>query len=192
MPGRVTVIRPGLIVGPGDPTDRFTYWPVRVARGGEVLAPGEPDTPVQLIDVRNLGAWIVHCVEARVLGTYNALSPAGAHAMSGLLEACRNASGAAAQFSWVPADFLEAQGVAPWSDMPGWIPPEGDYAGIGRTSAAKAVAAGLTSRPLKTTAEDTLAWWRTKRSADAELGAGIDAKREQAVLAAWHARQKAG
>ncbi|MBA3563440.1 MAG: SDR family oxidoreductase [Gammaproteobacteria bacterium] len=192
MPGRVTVIRPGLIVGPGDETDRFTYWPVRVARGGEVLAPGKPDTPVQFIDVRDLGAWIVHCLEARVLGRYNALSPAGEHSMGELLETCRDASGNEARFTWVPADFLAAQGIAPWSDMPMWLPPAGDYAGSGLMSAAKAVAAGLRFRPLESTAADTLAWWRNERGGEAELRAGIDAKREQAVLAAWHAHEKAG
>jgi len=193
MPGRVTVIRPGLIVGPGDPTDRFTYWPVRVARGGEVLAPGDPATPVQLIDVRDLGAWIVHCVEARVLGVYNALSPAGAWSTGDLLEACRDAAGSDARFTWVDAAFLEAQGVAAWSDLPVWLPAEGDYAGSGRTSAAKAVAAGLGFRPLRTTAADTLAWWQDERArADPKLRAGLDPGRERAVLEAWHESRQPG
>ena len=193
MPGRVTVIRPGLIVGPGDPTDRFTYWPVRVARGGEVLAPGDPATPLQLIDVRDLGAWIVHCVEARVLGVYNALSPAGALSMGDLLEACRDAAGSDARFTWVDAAFLEAQGVAAWSDLPVWLPAAGDYAGSGRTSAAKAVAAGLGFRPLRATAADTLAWWQEARAGeDPKLRAGLDPGRERAVLEAWHESRQPG
>jgi 2'-hydroxyisoflavone reductase len=193
MPGRLTVIRPGLIVGPGDPTDRFTYWPVRVARGGEVLAPGDSATPVQLVDVRDLGAWIVHCVEAHVLGVYNALSPAGAWSMGDLLDACRNAAASDAKFTWVDAAFLEAQGIAAWSDLPVWLPAEGEYAGSGRTSAAKAVAAGLGFRPLRTTAADTLAWWQAERAGDdPKLRAGLDAARERAVLEAWHEGRQSG
>jgi 2'-hydroxyisoflavone reductase len=190
-PGRVIVVRPGLIVGPGDPTDRFTYWPVRISRGGEVLCPGTPDDPVQIIDQRDLAEWNVRLVEQRAFGIYNGTGPAETLTIGRMLETCKAVSGSDARLVWADAAFLEAQGVAPWSDMPTWVPPVGEYAGFSSVSVARAVAAGLTFRPLATTVRDTLDWWATlPEERRAKPGAGIDPEREAQVLAAWHARQK--
>jgi 2'-hydroxyisoflavone reductase len=192
MPGRVTTIRPGLIIGPRDPTGRFTHWPARLreAGDGEVLAPGDGTTPTQWIDGRDLAAWIVTMIERGTVGVYNALGPAGGAAMREVVETCRDAAGTAPTLTWVDAAFLEKQGVSPWGDLPMWIPADGDYAGFGSTSNARAVGAGLTFRPLVDTARDTLAWldglpadtprriWST----------GITRERELAVLASWHDR----
>jgi len=185
MPGRATIVRPGLIVGPGDPTDRFTYWPVRVARGGDVLAPGTPNDPVQIIDVRDLGEWLVHLVEQRTFGVFNALGPAGGMGIGTLLDACKEASGSDANFRWADAAFLREQGVSGWSDMPVWLPPEGDTMGFGQRSCARALAAGLAFRPTIATAKDTLAWWNAQpEERRGRLRAGITADREAAVLKA--------
>ncbi|HUP46739.1 MAG TPA: NAD-dependent epimerase/dehydratase family protein [Thermoanaerobaculia bacterium] len=185
---RATIIRPGLIVGPGDPTDRFTYWPVRIARGGDVLAPGDPLNPVQIIDARDLAEWIIRVVEQRAFGTYNAIGPAGTMTFSEMLGGIRGVvpGSVPVKLVWVPADFLEAQKVAPWSDMPVWIPAQGDYAGFGLRSNAKAIAAGLTFRPLADTARATLEFHES-RPADrkGKLRAGVTAEREKEVLAAW-------
>jgi 2'-hydroxyisoflavone reductase len=189
MPTRVTVVRPGLIVGPDDPTDRFTYWPVRVARGGEVLAPGSPDDPIQLIDVRDLGAFLVTLIENQTLGTFNALGPTPALSMGRILHTCKTASGSDARFTWVPADFLAKHDVHAWSDMPAWVPHEGETAGFMHVSNAKAIAAGLVFRPIKDTAKATLEWFRTEpEERQQKLRAGIAPDRERNVLAAWKAR----
>lgn len=189
LPGKVTNIRPGLIVGPGDPTDRFTYWPVRVAKGGEVLAPGDGTTNVQQIDARDLAAWIIHTIENSVTGVFNADSPMGARTMRDVLTTSKTVSGSDAEFVWADAEFLAGQGIAPWQDMPCWIPQEGDYAAFGRVSNAKAMRNGLTIRPLAETIRDTLDWWKTlPEERRARLRAGLTPEREQAALAAWHAK----
>ena len=188
MPGRVTNVRPGLIVGPDDGTDRFTYWPVRVARGGEVLAPNRREDAVQFIDVRDLGSWIVKCLDAKTSGVFNATGhplPVGA-----LLDTCRTVSGSDAKFTWVDAAFLETQKVSAWSDLPCWLPPTGEDAGGNEVSNARAVGKGLTFRPLKDTCKDTLAWWKTlPAERQAKLKSGLTKEREAAVLAAWHEAQ---
>jgi 2'-hydroxyisoflavone reductase len=190
MPGRATNVRPGLIVGPNDGTDRFTYWPVRVAKGGEVLAPNRPEDPVEVIDVRDLAAWIVRTIDTKTFGVFNATS--APIKVGDMLEACKAASGSDARFTWVSAAFLKAQKVEEWSDMPAWTSPEGDDAGGGLVSNARAVAKGLTFRPLRTTAKDTLDWWR-KQPAErtAKLKSGLGEEREKAILAAWHEAEKA-
>jgi 2'-hydroxyisoflavone reductase len=189
LPGRTLVIRPGLIVGPGDPTDRFTYWPVRVGKGGDVLAPNSPDEKVQCIDVRDLAQFMIHTLEQKTTGIFNADAPAGSLTMGRLLDTCRTVSKSDARMVWVPTDVLEKHKVRPWADMPVWIPAQGDEAGQGQISTAKAQAAGLTYRPLDTTVADTLAWVRTWPQArrDAPLKAGITPAREAEVLAAWKA-----
>ncbi|HEX6179030.1 MAG TPA: NAD-dependent epimerase/dehydratase family protein, partial [Thermoanaerobaculia bacterium] len=190
---RATVVRPGLIVGPGDPTDRFTYWPVRIARGGEVLAPGDPLNPVQIIDARDLAEWTVRIVENKVFGTYNAIGPAGQMTMSDMLGGIRSVvpGSVPVTFNWVPASFLEAQKVAPWSDMPVWIPAEGEYAGFGRRSNAAAIANGLTFRPLADTAKATLEYHESRtEERKAKMRAGIAADREKEVLAAFKGEKK--
>lgn len=191
MPGRATNIRPGLIVGPEDPSDRFTYWPARVMRGGEVLAPGSGEDFVQVIDVRDLAAFIIHCIEQKVTGVFNADSPADSLTMRRMLETCRNVAKSDASFTWVPADFLESQQVQPWSHMPVWVPPTGEYGGVGRLSTAKAMRSGLTIRPLTETVDATLTWLRSlPEERRTQMRAGVTPEREKQVLEAWHARAK--
>ena len=188
MPGRATIVRPGLLVGPGDPTDRFTYWPARYDRGGEVLAPNAPDDPVQLIDVRDLAAFIVGALEAKHVGVYNVDAEPGALTIGRVLAACDAATATASTTTWVPAEFLAGQGVEPWRDLPVWMPAVGESAGFGRVSVAKARAAGLATRPLSETVRDTLAEYRTwPEERRARLRAGLTAEREAQVLAAWRA-----
>ncbi|MEE8157015.1 MAG: NAD-dependent epimerase/dehydratase family protein [Gammaproteobacteria bacterium] len=187
MPGRTTVIRPGLIVGPGDKTDRFTYWPVRIARGGEVLAPGDGTTYVQVIDVRDLANWIIHCIELRAVGIFNAISPEATLTMRDMLEGCQIAAASDSELVWVDSDFLEQQQVAPWSELPAWLPPEGDYAAFGQVSTARAREAGLQTRAINNTARDTLDWWNQLPAARrSKLRAGLSPQKEQRVLRAWH------
>jgi 2'-hydroxyisoflavone reductase len=191
MPGRVLVVRPGLIFGPGDPTDRFTYWPVRLSDGGEVLAPGTGDDPIQVVDVRDLGAWMVEMAERRATGSFNAVGPASRTSMREMLHACQPATGPAAPLTWVPAPFLAAEKVEPWSDMPVWIPAGGPESGMSQVSIARAVAAGLRFRPLAETSRDTLDWWGTlPAERRAKVRAGLTREREKQVLAAWAASRR--
>jgi 2'-hydroxyisoflavone reductase len=193
LPGRATVVRPGLIVGPGDNSDRFTYWPARADRGGEILGPGSAQDPTQFIDVRDLAEFLLTTIERGQFGIYNADGAPGALTMGALLRESQRASGKKSSVTWVPADFLEAQKVSAWGDMPAWIPARGEYAGFGRTSVSKARAAGLTYRPLRETVRDTLAWWRKlPEERRAKPKAGLSAQREGEVLAAWHAQEKRG
>jgi 2'-hydroxyisoflavone reductase len=185
MPGKALVIRPGLIIGPGDTSDRFTYWPVRVARGGEVLAPGTPGDPVQLVDVRDLAAWTIAAIGRGRTGVYNATGPKEPLTFGPMLAACREASGSNATFTWVDAKTLEELKIAPWSDMPCWVPPFGETAGSRRVNNGKAAGEGLTFRPIVETARDTLAWWKTlPEERRSRLKAGLTAEREAAALAA--------
>ncbi len=183
-------IRPGLIVGPMDRSDRFTYWPVRVSKGGEVLAPGTPDTVTQVIDVRDLAEFIVLAAEKGYSGTYNATSPAEELTMGELLDTCKRVSGSNATFTWADAEFLEEQEVAAWSDMPVWVPLAGDEAGHPFIKVQKAVKAGLTFRPISETVRGTLDWWATVDAERKEkpMRSGLTAEREAEVLAAWHSR----
>jgi 2'-hydroxyisoflavone reductase len=161
---------------------------VRLARGGEVLAPGDGADPVQFIDARDLAEWTIRAAEARHLGIYNATGPARPLTMRGMLAGIAKAVDANPTFTWVPASFLDAQKVSAWSDMPVWVPGSGDSAGFHRRSIRRALAAGLTYRPLATTAADTLAWFRTQPAArQAKLRAGLTAEREAEVLAKWKA-----
>jgi 2'-hydroxyisoflavone reductase len=186
FPKKTLIIRPGLIVGPGDETDRFTYWPVRIGRGGEVLAPGEPGDPVQFIDARDLAEWTVRMVESGETGIYNATGPDKKLGVGEMLETTKSALGSKATFTWVNADFLEAQKVAPWSDMPVWIPPRGEEAGGNQVSNKRGLARGLTFRPLADTARDTLAWFKTlPQDRQSHLKAGLTPEREAELLAVW-------
>jgi 2'-hydroxyisoflavone reductase len=180
---RALILRPGLIVGPHDPTDRFTYWPWRVAAGGEVLAPAPPAYRTQFIDGRDFAAWIVRMVERRAAGVFNAVGPPGGVAFEDLLETSRRAARSDATFTWVPEVFLKERGVEAWSDLPAWLGSEN--AGFLAFDASKAVAEGLTFRPLQETVADTLAWRRA--AADQPMKAGLSPERERDVLAAWHA-----
>jgi 2'-hydroxyisoflavone reductase len=187
LPGRALTLRPGLIVGPHDPSDRFTYWPVRVAKGGDVLAPGNPDYPIQIIDARDLAEWNVRMVEAGRTGVYNATGPDYALTMGRLLDECRAVSGSDARFVWASQEFLKEAGVQPWTEMTLWVPEEPDTAGFSAVNCGKAFAAGLTIRPLADTIRATLAWDAT-RPADAERRAGLKPEREAELLQAWRSR----
>jgi len=178
-------VRPGLIIGPGDNTDRWTYWPVRVARGGEVLAPNSPADPVQNIDARDLSEWIVRLVETRGSGgTYNATSEV--QQFGAMLEEIRAGVGSDATFTWVSTEFMTEHEVRPWGHMTNWFPPEGEMIGISQVSVAAAIEAGLTFRPIGDTARDTVEWWNSlPEERRAQPGAGLPAEKEAEVLAAW-------
>lgn len=185
----VTVVRPGLIVGPGDLSDRFSYWPVRIDEGGEILAPGTPDDPTQYVDARDLSQWMIRLAEERVMGTFNATGPSTPASMAQLLYGIKAVTSNDARFVWADADFLEAQQVRGWTELPVWLPPRGSTAGFMRIDCSKAWAAGLTFRPLAETALDTLTWFKARPASEkASLRAGLDRAKERAVLAAWHAR----
>jgi 2'-hydroxyisoflavone reductase len=186
LPGRSLIIRPGLIVGPHDPTDRFTYWPHRVDQGGEVLAPAPESAPVQFIDARDLAAWTLQMLEQQSTGVFNVVTPPDAVTMEHLLQACRKESGRDASFTWVSDTFLQEQGVAPFMELPLWIP--GDAVNFMRMSSDKARAAGLVNRPVQDTVRDTLTWDRTL-SSERTLKAGLEPGREAELLRLWHARQ---
>jgi 2'-hydroxyisoflavone reductase len=215
FPGRATIVRPGYIVGPGDPTDRFTYWPARIARGGEVLAPGAADDPLQWIDVRDLAAWLVLLCERETFGTFNAVGPTPAARWADVLAACVAASPKPATLTWVPATWLDEQAKAGGDPgFPIWNAPVGEYAGFHRWNNRRAVDAGLTMRPIADTVEALVAWipgelerrvrvtGELRAAAEAKgtpvppgpdpalLRAGPPAAREAELLAAWRAAGK--
>jgi 2'-hydroxyisoflavone reductase len=184
FPGRTTVVRPGLIVGPGDPTDRFTYWPVRIDEGGEVLAPGDPRHANQVIDQRDLTEWIVRLAENRTAGDFNGVGPGYRLSMGEMLEQIGRVTENPFELTWVPEDFLEALEVAPWRDLPTWIP--GDA--LMSVSLQKSVDAGLSYRPLGVTARDTLEWDKTRPAEErSNRRFGWSREREREVLDAWRA-----
>ena len=186
FPGRATVVRPGLIVGPGDPSDRWTYWPVRINRGGEVLAPGDPSTLVRYIDVRDVTEWSIRLLEQRTAGVFNTVGPRSHLSMAEMLYGIRATVSNWSSFTWVDADFLSEHSVRPWAHMPAWLPPRDGYEGYGSISRDRAIAAGLTFRPLAVTAAETYEWWMTlPEERRAEPKAGLAPEREAEVLAAW-------
>ncbi len=187
LPNRVLIIRPGLIVGPYDYTDRFTYWVVRVARGGEVLAPGRSDRYVQFIDVRDLAEWTVRMIERKETGVYNGNSLPNNLTMERVLEECKIVSDSDASFTWVSDNFLMQERVARWSEMPLWMPEVGapHLKGFMFISCNKAVGSGLSFRHLNETIKDVLTWRETNRLNE-ELRAGIVPDKEQRLLRKWH------
>lgn len=192
FPGQATVIRPGLIVGPGDLSDRFTYWPARLEKGGEVLAPGNPTDPVQFIDARDLAEFIIRVCEDGTTGTYNCTGPRAPITMGEMLGGVRAVTTSDAYLTWVAADFLAQQSVRPWVDMPVWVPPAGETAGFARRNIRRALAKGLTFRPFYATAKDTLDFYHSEpEERQATLRAGLAPTREKEVLAAWRAQRKA-
>ncbi|HET6628808.1 MAG TPA: NAD-dependent epimerase/dehydratase family protein [Woeseiaceae bacterium] len=183
---RVTIIRPTYICGPGDPTDRYTYWPVRTARGGEMLWPGRPSDPIQIIDPRDLAAFVIDCLEQRITGPYNTTTPAGAFTMGELLADCQAVTGAEVTPTWVAANFLEAKGLLETGELPIWSPTEGPYGKSALVSGERAHARGLRNRPTRETARDTLRWWQAlPAERRATLRAGLAPEREAALLAEW-------
>jgi 2'-hydroxyisoflavone reductase len=187
---RSCIVRPGLIVGPGDYSDRFTYWPVRVYKGGEVMAPGNPDDPVQFIDARDLGEWNIRLVENGTTGIFNGVGPRSPMSIAGMLYGIRATVDNDISFTWVDADFLEEHEVQPWMHMTVWVPPVGEYAGFAASNIDRAIEAGLTFRPLADTAVATMKYWNSldeeKRS---KPRAGCPAELEEKVLKAWHSRK---
>jgi 2'-hydroxyisoflavone reductase len=181
LPGRVAIVRPGLIVGPHDPTGRYTYWPMRFARGGAVLAPGRPERPVQWIDARDLAAWCVHLAATRATGVFNAVGPT--HTMADLLDTCRTAAGCEARLHWIDDDDLLSAGFEPWTELPLWLPEfDATHGGMLLADARRAESAGLISRPIEATVRDVLAWGRAEvRPASV---ATLNAEKEAAWLAA--------
>ena len=185
MPGRVLSVRAGLIVGPHDYSDRFTYWPRRVAEGGDVLAPGDPARPVQFIDVRDLAGWILHSAERKLTGTFNATGPDYPLTFGRFLDECRAETGGDARFVWVDEKFMLDAGLGQWMEVPLWTDSSDERNRYFQdVSIEKAVAAGLTFRPLAESVCDTLAWGM-KRPHDAPRRAGLAREREREVLAAW-------
>ena len=194
MPGRVAVVRPGLIVGPRDPTDRFTYWPARAALGGDMAAPNQPSDRIQYIDARDLAAFVLRLVERKTVGTFNATSPPGMFTIGDVVSASVTAANEMAKPNpapnpvWVPADFLAQQKIQPWSDMPAWVPASGEYAGFPDASVTRALREGLSIRPVQPTVNDTLAWHLQRPAQErAKLAAGLTPEREKALLEAWRA-----
>jgi 2'-hydroxyisoflavone reductase len=186
FPDRTTVLRPGLIVGPDDETDRFTYWPVRIDRGGEVLAPGDPSDPVQVIDVRDFTEWMIRLGEDGRAGTFNVVGPRTPRPMAELLYGIRAVTATETTFTWVEEAFLRARNVRPYAEMPVWRPPSMG-AGFARFDLTPEVEAGLTFRPLAVTARDTLDFHYSRPpERQANLESGLAAEREVEVLAEWH------
>ena len=186
---RCTIVRPGLVAGPGDRSDRFTYWCARMDRGGEVLAPNTPMDPVQYIDVRDLAEFMVHLLEQETRGVYNVIGPEGDLHMEEFLYGIKAVTSTPSSLTFVTLDFLREQGVRPWSDLPVWQPPVGPTAGFARMSRARGMAAGLRYRPLAVTAAETLEWWKELPEEDRmTMGAGLAPEREAEVLAAWRRR----
>lgn len=185
MPSKALIVRPGLIVGPHDPTDRFTYWPWRIAQGGDVLAPGWPERAVQFIDVRDLAEWIILAVEKGLMGIFNTDSSPGAVTMGALLDTCRQVSGSQAKIKWVNEDFLLKNEIQEWIEMPLWIPESSkEYAGFFAFDSSKAISQGLKFRPTQETVKATLAWANT-RPADHAWRAGLSRQREEELLSEW-------
>lgn len=188
---RSTIVRPGLIVGPGDDTDRFTYWPVRIERGGEILAPGDPENDrVQVIDVRDLCDWAIRLCEARTYGTFMAVGPENGRSMAEFLYGIAAVTSNPLSWTWVPRTFLATQGFRPYQEMPVWRPPTPGFEGFARFDLSREVEAGLTFRTLADTTEATLAFHHSRDEVRKErLRAGASAAREAEVLAAWHQSQ---
>ena len=199
FPGRALIVRPSLIVGPGDLTDRFTYWPVRIERGGEVLSPGDGTDPVQVIDARDLSEWMIRLAEQETTGVYNALGPRR-RSFAELLHGIKAVTTSEATFTWVDTDFLTAQKVRGYAEMPVWMPAKYGKEGFARFDITRELALGLTFRPLAVTARDTLDYFHAQPHEHQEQlmygpdsqgrKVGITPEREAEVLAAWKARAK--
>ncbi|MDE2047778.1 MAG: NAD-dependent epimerase/dehydratase family protein [Betaproteobacteria bacterium] len=192
---RALILRPGLVAGPWDATDRFTYWVVRMLRGGPVAAPGAPDYVIQYIDAADLSAFAIDCIEHDMSGTFNVVTPPGRDTLGALLAAACRAANTSPDIVWLPASFLQQQGVQGWRDMPLWLSPGpqpdlGDTRALMHTSAGRAQAHGLRCRPIEDTVQSILQWWLAQpEPRRAQLKAGLSAEREHALLAAWRSAQ---
>jgi len=209
FPGKVCVIRPGLIVGERDTTGRYTYWPVRASEGGTMIGPGSGDDFVQYIDVRDLGDFTIHCIEQKHMGAYNGISPAGERTTRDMVESAVRVAkkyGANTEIEWVDAEFLSENGVQAWQHMPAWVPSsiEG-YEGQGQLSTAKSIEAGLKTRDIDDTAESAMNYYmergqelRAERGQEfyeqwaARIRGGLPREREQEVLKLWMEKKSEG
>lgn len=188
MPGRTTIVRPGLIIGPGDETDRFSYWPIRIDRGGEVLAPGDGSDPVQIIDVRDFTEFMVRLAEDATMGEFNCVGPRTPRPMAELLYGIRAVTTAETTFTWVPQEFLARYDIRPYAEMPVWRPPTNGNEGFARFDLTPEVEAGLTFRSLADTAAATLEYHYSRPlERQRDLRSGLDSERERTVLRDWHA-----
>lgn len=185
---RSTIVRPGLIIGPGDDTDRFTYWPVRIRRGGEILAPGDGTDRVQIIDARDLGEWVIRLVENRHYGIFNAVGPATGPAFRDWLATIQRAVRGESRLIWVDTDWLLANNVRPYADLPVWQPARGRTRGFAQFDLTLEIERGLTFRPLEVTARETLEWWQTLPADRQVLKAGMNQQREAELLGMWKGR----
>jgi 2'-hydroxyisoflavone reductase len=185
MTGRSLIIRPGLIIGPYDPTDRFTYWPCRVAQGGVVLSPGESNRQIQMIDARDLATWVVQMIEKKKTGTYNVTGPEHLLTMDQLLVECKSTLNSNATLTWVSEEFLAEKDVQPWSELPLWIPSTKNWPGFLAVNCEKAISEGLTFRPLSETIRDTYEWSKSRPDTQ-ELKAGLTREREIKLLQEWN------
>jgi 2'-hydroxyisoflavone reductase len=184
---RVTILRPTYICGPGDHTDRFSYWPIRTMQGGEMLWPGTPQDKIQIIDVRDFANFVVDAVEQRISGTYNAVTPAGSYSIGELLADSMAVTGTTVDPTWVSTEFIEAQNLAERGTLPIWSPPTGQYAGVAYVNGERAAARGLRNRPVRETARDVISWWKTlPEQRTQKVRAGPSAEREAEVLSLWH------
>lgn len=196
LPGRTLVLRAGLLVGPHDYVNRFPYWVRRIAEGGEVLAPGNPDRQVQVIDVRDLALWNLRLAESRRAGVFNATGPEHRLTMGRLLLACKVATNSDATFTWVSEDFLLAEEVGPWDELPLWLPETGESSGMLAANVEKAFRSGIAYRPVVETARDTWAWLNTPADGSApvkrpiEIRSGLAREKETELLRKWHRRQQ--
>ena len=185
---RTLIVRPPVIVGPGDRSDRFTYWPVRIDDGGDVLVQGDRDDPVQFIDVRDLAEFYIHLLEQQTTGIFNSTGPGAPLSSAELVYGIRAITSAPLDFTWVDWDFLAARGQMPQRQLPFWQPPRGRYLNYGRIDSSRAVAAGLTFRPLAVIARETLEWHRSREAGGRfALRTGLDRETEAQLLAEWEA-----
>ncbi len=191
FPGGTTIVRPPIITGPGDRTDRFTYWYHRVDAGGEVIAPGDPSDPVQYLDVRDLVEFFVHLAEQGTTGIFNPEAPAAPLSSAEFLYGVRASTSSPVRFTWIPWEFLEERGLRGGSEIPGWRSPTGDWLNYGRIDNTRALEAGIRFRPLAVTAADTLVWWKEHATSE-RPSAGFSREREAEVLAEWAAAGGAG
>ena len=188
---RAIIVRPHLIVGPGDRTDRWTYWPVRINRGGEVLAPGDPSQPAQYIDARDLSEFDIHLIENNLYGTYTAVGPLGSLTMSEMLHGIKAVVSNKVSFEWVDQKFILDNNIKPWTEMTAWMPSGGEFDGFCSFENSNAVKAGIKYRPLAVTARDTLEWWQTlPDERTREPKAGLSITKEIKVLKKWKSKIK--
>ncbi|MCZ6809568.1 MAG: NAD-dependent epimerase/dehydratase family protein [Proteobacteria bacterium] len=184
---RLTILRPTYICGPGDQTDRFSYWPVRTMKGGEMLWPGVPDDKIQIIDVRDLANFVVDSLEQHITGTFNTVTPAGSCSMGDLLADSMAVTATEVTPTWLSAEFIEERQLGENRSLPIWAPPTGEYAGVSLVNGERAAAKGLRNRPIRETARDLISWWKTlPEERTQNIRAGLSPEREAELLALWH------